>query len=379
MIIFRYLFKEIYSTLLVSALVVLLVLIASQFIHYLMDAASGNITFTTVIKLMSLQVPLLLGYLLPLSLFLGILLALSRLCVDRELIVMFACGISKAQLLRIILAISTLAVLVTAWLMLWEEPKIQYYRANILTHAMQKLTVSKIIPRRFQEQADSSSGGHWFFYVKSINQSSGKMRDVFFAHTAKQSNGTVQWDIATSNSAYETYRPAQKARFLVFQDGYRTIGTPGYNDYQVAKYHQYGVRLDRLKVAGNIFRHHVKYWSTAKLLPLIFKRPDVAAEFHWRLAMPISAVILAVIALSFSYTNPRLGRFAKFFPAVILYIIYGNLLFIGRDWIETQKINIIWGLWWVHIIFLVIAIILLGQYLGWWACLYRKLITKDTV
>jgi lipopolysaccharide export system permease protein len=373
-IIFRYLLKEIYSALLVSTLVVLLVLIASQFIHYLDDAANGIITFATVLKIMSLQVPLLLGYLLPLGLFLGILLGLSRLCVDSELMVMFACGVSKTKLLGMIGGISVLIVLLISWLMLWEEPKIQHYRLTILTHAMQNLTTSKIIPSRFQV-FDHGINDRWVFYVKSMDRTTHQMQDVFFAHKVIKKDGQVQWDILTSDRADEVYQKIEKGRFLVFQHGYRTIGTPSKKDYQVIQYEKYGMRLDLMK-SPKTTHHEVKYWTTRQLLPLIFKRSDAAAEFHWRLAMPISAMILAVIALSFSYTNPRLGRFARFFPAILIYITYGNLLFIGREWLDEHRINILWGLWWVHLIFLAVAVLLLGQYLGWWLSMYRKITSR---
>ena len=343
---------------------------ANQFIHYLNDAAVGFITFSAVMKVMSLQIPLLLGYLFPLGLFLGILLGLSRLSVDRELIVLFACGMSRIKLLKMILGISLLVFIIITWLMLFEEPNIQRYRKNILRDATSQLTVDKLIPARFQYFNQPED--NWVFYSKAIHRSSSsKLDDVFFTHRKITQHGIVKWDVLTSAHASEIYRPDQRARFLVFENGYRTIGIPGENDYQIIKYDKYGVRLGYKPLSNNEF--DVKSLSTYKLLPLIFKQPDAAAEFHWRIAVPISAIILAIIALSLSYTNPRLGRFAKFFPAIIIYIAYGNLLFVGREWLEERKINLLWGMWWIHAIFLGIAIILLGQYLGWWNFLFRKI------
>jgi len=346
-----------------------MVLIASQFIHYLNDAAVGFITFSAVMKVMSLQIPLLLGYLFPLGLFLGILLGLSRLSVDRELIVLFVCGMSRAKLLKMILGISLLVVIIITWLMLFEEPNIQRYRKNILRDAMGDLTIDKLVPGRFQYFDQGNN--HWVFYSRAIHRSTATLDDVFFAHRKITKNGEAQWDVLTSAHASEIYRPDQQIRFLVFENGYRTIGIPGENNYQIIQYDKYGVRLGykQLSPLGS----DVKSLPTYQLLPLIFTQPDAAAEFHWRIAMPISAIILAIIALSLSYTNPRLGRFAKFFPAIIIYIAYGNLLFVGREWLEERKINLLWGMWWIHGIFLGIAIILLGQYLGWWNSLFRKI------
>jgi len=358
-IIFKYLFKEIYSTLLMTALVLLLVLIANQFIHYLDNAASGTITFTAVLEIMSLQVPLLLGYILPLGLFLGILLAFGRLCVDHEMTVMSACGISRIQFLNIIIVVTVLLMLVISWLMLWEEPIVQRYRVRILTEAMASATIAKLIPGRFQ----SFANGRWTFYAKDLDKSADSMQDVFLASQQTKISGKTQWDIVTASKAYEKYFPKQGARFLVFDQGYRSIGVPGQNDYQLIQFSQYGIRLNQ---TPQKFNNAVEYWSTSKLLRHLSDNKDAAAEFHWRLAMPVSAFILALIALSLSYVHPRSGRFAKFFPAILIYIAYANLLFVGRDWIQEGKVNVYLGLWWVHGVVLVLALVLLGQYLGWW-------------
>ena len=88
MIIFRYLCRELFSHLLAITVVLLMILITNQFVHYLKGAASGEITMTAVIQMVSLQVPLLLGYLLPLALYLSILIAYGRLHVDHEMVVL---------------------------------------------------------------------------------------------------------------------------------------------------------------------------------------------------------------------------------------------------------------------------------------------------
>jgi len=348
-----------------TTLVLLLVLIANQFIHYLNNAASGTITFTAVLEVMSLQVPLLLGYILPLGLFLGILLAFGRLCVDHEMTVMSACGISRTQFLNMIFVVTIILMLIIGWLMLWEEPVIQRYRVRILTEAMASATIAKLIPGRFQTFAN----GRWTFYTKKMNKSANEMEDVFLAGKQTTANGKTQWDIVMAKKAYEKYWPKQGARFLVFDHGYRNIGIPGQDDYQVIQFSQYGIRLNQVPQK---FNHAVKYWSTSKLFQRMSKNKSAAAELHWRLAMPISALILALIALSLSYVQPRSGRFAKFFPAILIYIVYADLLFVGRDWIQKGKVGPYLGLWWVHGMMFVLALVLLGQYLSWWKIIHRK-------
>jgi lipopolysaccharide export system permease protein len=87
MIIFRYIFREIYSYLLAITSVLLIIFITNQFERYLHNAALGNITMLAVMKVMMLQVPLLIAYLLPLGFYLAVLLAFGRMYIDNEMTV----------------------------------------------------------------------------------------------------------------------------------------------------------------------------------------------------------------------------------------------------------------------------------------------------
>jgi lipopolysaccharide export system permease protein len=76
------------------------------------------------------------------------------------------------------------------------------------------------------------------------------------------------------------------------------------------------------------------------------------AEIQWRLAMPISAFILVLLAIPLSFVDPRSGRSANLMMAVMIYIIYNNLLSIMQAWVGQGKINPLVGLWPVHLFFL---------------------------
>lgn len=46
------------------------------------------------------------------------------------------------------------------------------------------------------------------------------------------------------------------------------------------------------------------------------------AEFHWRLAIPLAIPLMTLIAVPLARVNVRQGKFAKVFPAVLLYLGY---------------------------------------------------------
>lgn len=356
MIIFRYLCKEVLGSLLATTLVFLIILIMNQFVHYLNNAASGQITMTAVMKVMALQVPLLLGFLLPLGLFIGIIMAFGRLYVDSEMTVMTSCGVSRMQLIAMALIFATGVVVVVAVLMLWAEPKVQWYRNQILQQAITNASLDKMLPGRFE----SVGKGDWTFYAAGVGEHKHSMSNVFMANRiAATGDKPERWDVVRADGAHEHIDPKTKQNFLVFERGYRAIGTPGKNDYQLAQFKRYGIRLGQGEAAS---ANNVKYFSTSHLRRIQYTDPNAAAELQWRIAMPISVWLFALLAVPLSYTKPRHGRYVQLVPAILLYIIYADLMFVGRAWIQQGAVSPVLGLWWLHAAMLIVAVLIAGRY-----------------
>jgi lipopolysaccharide export system permease protein len=359
LIIFRYLCKEVLGSLLATTLVLLIILMSNQFVHYLNVAANGSITMATVMKVMSLQVPLLLGFLLPLGLFIGIMLAFGRLYVDQEMTVLSACGVSRGQLLRMALLFATAVALVVAILMLWAEPKIQWYRTQIIQQAMATASLDKVLPGRFQS---IGKNGAWTFFSEGVSDDHQTMHHVFLA---KPKPVTVKgaspgWDIVTADTAHEKKNPTTHDTFLVFNKGYRTLGAAGSNKFQITKYDQYGVRLLAGKPDVGV---DVKFLSTSTLWRMHKTSKDADAELQWRMAMPISVWLFTLIAVPLSYTRPRHGRYLQLLPAILIYILYADLMFVGRAWIEQGTVSTSLGLWWLHALVFLIGALLVFRFI----------------
>ena len=105
MILFRYLTKEVCSAFAAITVVLLVIFLSNQLVRYLAYAADGRLAIMSILHLMVLEIPHLLGLLLPLGLYLGILLAHGRLYIDHEMAVLGACGVSRGQIVRYTLPI----------------------------------------------------------------------------------------------------------------------------------------------------------------------------------------------------------------------------------------------------------------------------------
>ncbi len=350
MIIFRYISKEIYTTFLAILLVLLMIFITNQFIHYLNYVAHGNITMGAMAKLMALQTPFLLGYLIPLSFYLAILIAFGRLYLDHEMTVLGACGVSPSYLFSIIFSLTLVITVIVSLLMLWIQPSLDDYRLRIFYESAAQATVEKVMPKRFQNIGEES-----VFYAERIKREAKEMENIFLAQHDSSKSDHQSWDITVAKTAEE--REMREGRFMLFKEGYRYIGIPGKKNYQIVQFKEYGIKL--LKQLHT----HSGWPSNAPTRELWLQRytsSKAAAELHWRIAIPISVAVLTLLAFPLSRVNPRRGKFTQLLPAILLFIFYENLLFVGRVWIRKEIIGPDLGLWWIHGLMILIALFLLG-------------------
>ena len=356
MIIFRYLTREVYTTLLVTTFILLLILTSNQLVIYLDQVAAGQLSFYTMAQLMALQLPRLLSFLLPLGVYLGILLVYGRLYSDSEMTVFFACGISQARLLIMTFLYTFLWAIIVAILMLWAEPTVVRYRDELVTRALTTPSVDKLLPGRFQ----SLASGKWVFYAQDLSRDHHHLGHVFAAKQSEGSGETANhsWEVVSAESAkLENYGPDNHP-FLMLHNGLRYQGMPGQKNYQMIQYENYGVRTQ-----DPLFLRDTKLKERALPSFVLWQHrhndPSAAAELQWRFSMPISVVLLAMLAVPLSRVRPRQGRYANLLPTILIYIVYINMIFVGRTWVKNGLIPVNPGIGWVHLVFFAILLVLL--------------------
>ena len=65
-----------------------------------------------------------------------------------------------------------------------------------------------------------------------------------------------------------------------------------------------------------------------------------------------------------SRTAPRQGKYAKLFVAILIYVIYSNLLGMSQTWVEQGTVPGMLGLWWVHAVLAALIWWLLARQYG---------------
>lgn len=84
-------------------------------------------------------------------------------------------------------------------------------------------------------------------------------------------------------------------------------------------------------------------------------------EFQWRIAPAIIVIVLGLLAIPLSHSAPREGRGGRALLGILAYAVYANALYMSRNWLLKEEMPLFLGLWWVHVLALLIAVIWLRR------------------
>jgi lipopolysaccharide export system permease protein len=358
-IIARYLTREVVYALLGVTIILLLALLSQQVVRYLNFVAVGKIPTNVLLQLVSFEVPYILSFLLPLGLYLGVLLVYSRMYIDNEMSILQMYGFGSRRLMRLTMMIAFVVALIVLVLMIWVNPIVSVKRQQVM--ASDEATVhlvQTLMPGRFQVSPD----GRHVLYVEKLSRDHQRAENVFLAQEKKNSdaaNNDAQhsWMLVLAREGYQVKDKNSEDQFFVTEDGYRYEGTPGQNDYKIIQYKKYAIRIPENEVrVRNEENEELPMWQ----LWQDYSKPRKAAEFQWRISLAITTFLLAILAVPLSAVRPRQGRYLSLIPAVLVYIVYIQLLYIARHWVESGAVPISIGMWWVHgVMFLFILSVLI--------------------
>lgn len=352
MLIFRYIARDLLSSTFAVCLVLLMVIVSGRFVKYLAQAATGELDAGILLAVIGYRLPGFLELILPLAFFLGVLLSYGRFYVQSEMTVLSACGMSPRLLVAYTMIPAAFITLLVGWLSLDVGPTGLRKAEALLTAQKERGELDGMAATHFY----SLQGGKSVTYAEEVDQD-GRMKDVFLAENNPDAEEGRQLVLVVAEKGHQRHADPGQPGYLVLESGYRIQGVPGQADYQITYFEEYGQRLSKPKKK----RRRTK----ADTLPTseLWSSDQSAhkAALQWRFSVPILVLVVTLIAIPLSKTNPRQGRFARMLPAVLLYIIYLVMLNAARGALEDGKPNSVFGLWGVHLLFLAIALLLLGR------------------
>lgn len=351
MIIFRYLARELLSSMFAVSLVLLLIIISARFVTYLAEAAAGGLDAGVLVTLMAFRLPGYLELILPLGLFIGILMAYGRLYMESEMTVLSACGLSQRRLVLYTMISSSAVAVVVASFSLYLGPIGVRASETLLAEQRNRTDFETLKPARFHELDD----GKGISYAESMSEDKKKLEQVFMAQMGNQVDGEGL-TLLTAASGETVIDPETGHKFLLLKNGRRYVGRPGELDYQIISFDSFAQKLPEPDYAVKAKRKTDGLSTEA-----LFSQDSVEsyAALQWRISLPVLVMVVSLLAVPLSKVQPRQGRFGRMLPAIIIYVVYLVSVNAARGVIEQGTAPFPGVLWLVHLAFLSLAIILL--------------------
>jgi lipopolysaccharide export system permease protein len=287
---------EVFKSQLSIFLVLMTIFTSHKFVRVLADASEGDIPGQVVASVILLNLPQLAAMILPLSVFLGILLAYGRIYADSEMTVFHACGISEWYVTRVTMVFTFIMAILTCVVTLYFAPMAAEYEYQVKEKAEANTGLSSVIAGRFQETGNAKS----VMFVEGINADNTQLQRVFVAQMPGELDSVNHRNTivyAESGHVKDENNGEQK---LVLNQGRRYQGQVDQPNYEIVEFGQYEIQIREQAVERK--RRKISAYPTSALID--DDQPDARAELQWRIAIPITVFVLTFIENSQLYFVP---------------------------------------------------------------------------
>ncbi|WP_294945381.1 LPS export ABC transporter permease LptF [Sulfurivirga sp.] len=325
----RHLFSELTLTWLAVALVLVLIIFGTQVGQLLQMAVQGGLPPSLLGLQLLYRLPPALEVVLPVTVLLGVLLTFGRWYQDQEMVVWHSCGVGldafRRRVLLFALPIAALTLFNDGWLAPLSTQKARLS----LVHAKATAPFAAVRPGRFNPLGEAG-----VFYAAALTRD-GQLRQVWLRYPL---------------STQELVVTAPRGRLV-------TRGE------RVAVQLDDAWALSRQADGTTTLRHFERFEGfvpqlSARMprrsdremtLPQLWKNPAPPAQalLHQKLTAPLTVVAMALLGLAASRTRPREGRFARVFYALLVYVLYFQLMTLFQDRVhhgDTRWVVALWAL-----------------------------------
>lgn len=334
--------RELSGTFLAVTTVLVMIIVSGRLIKTMASAAAGEVSMQMVFLALLLRLPSFLEIIIPLALFLAILIGYGRMYAESEMTVLTATGFSDNKLLGYTLIPAAFMMVLVACISLYLTPAGAQKTEDLYVEESKVTEFELLAPGRFQ----AMKGNSRVTYTESLSADKKQMNNVFIA----DGNSLV---LAERGTQYVS--PETGSRYLELHEGVRYDLKPGTAELEILEFDRYGVRLAQEAAE----RRRLRKEAVPTMDLVGSKDPTYIAQLHWRLSLIAMVPIVTLIAFPLSKVNPRQGRFARTFPALLLFMIYVSMIAGLTGVVERGSVGPLLGIWTVHLLFLIIGLLIL--------------------
>jgi lipopolysaccharide export system permease protein len=345
-IITTYLAREIIKTSSATLLILFVILVSHALGRVLAEVADGVVPQLALWPVLFSEAVFLLALLLPIAFFLGIIFTFGRMYNDHEIVVMNSCGIGYRDFYRPVLLALIPFLALNIYASLWLNAQSLRTAQKIVDSEQNVNEFQLIKPGQFNQ----SEAGGLVFFMESISEDKLELKNVVISQPGRE-----EMIIETARRGQQEIDDKTGDLFLVVGPGDRYEGKAGEHRLKHISFDEHGILIKKRPRAVR-----QEQPSDHMTLTQLWNSPilEHRVELQWRIAVPVVLLVLALLAVPLSYIAPRQGRYGRVGVAMLVFIVYLNLMAFTRAQLKDGVIPIEVNFWWVHLFFLLLTLVL---------------------
>jgi LPS export ABC transporter permease LptG/LPS export ABC transporter permease LptF len=355
----RYILGEILSHTLIGCALFTFILFMPQLPRILEVVVRNSSSFSDMMQIFLFTLPNLFRVTIPMAVLVGILLGLSRLAADSEVVAMRASGLGIGYFVRVSSIVAVSCTLLGLANSLYLAP-----RANQAILAMQQTLGTQqasyeIQPRVFYEDFKNA-----VLYVQDVRSGTGasNWRQVFMADVHDPTN-----PIVTTAASATVVSDSSQELMMRLRDGARhetVAGNP--QQYDISTFNTTDLPLS-LGQQNDIHLGRMDTAIYAMEMPVLLAHihgpqgKRYLIELYNRFSFPVACIVLMLVGVPLGVSSRRGGKSSGFVFTVLLVFIYYFLSSTGIALGRQNKLPVFFAVWSANLLFAAVGIFLLWQ------------------
>lgn len=327
MIITKYLAKEMFKTQIATLGVFTLILYAWRISFALRDVVAGNLEVSNLFIIVSAYIPNLLEIILPLSLFLGTLISLSRLYSEHEIDIILATGMSKMNIYKAVFILVAVSFLLSALNSLYLAPSANSVAQKIMNQASSSAGISLLKEEQFNSLDDYTDH---LINVYVGDKDGDVLQNIFIAQLDEV--GGLKPSITFSKLGI-LQKNANGTKSLVLSDGHSYSNDDGSLAYRDLKFKKMTYQF-----AQSVQSNQTDYDDISTIQLFHNNNSQSKNVLIYRFTIPLTIFVLGLYSLPLAYVRPRGSRFQKLPIALIVFMSYFIIIQTIHESVSDGKI-----------------------------------------
>jgi len=355
----RYIIRETLAPFALTLLILTFVLQIPTIMEVAEKLLAKGVDLRTIGRILLTLLPMSVAITIPVSLLVGLLMALGRLSADREAVAMQACGVSLYRMARPVVLLALVAAGATAWVMIEALPRGNRTYRDIVFSIIQAKAESDIRPRVFFDEFPNL-----VLFVRDVPPETRGWQQVFLA----DSRNPNEPQLLTAQRGHFVLEPEVPRVDLVLENGIVHRTRPDNpQQYELQQFESLTVQLDPEAVFP---RQGLTPGDNELTIPQLRTKAREMREqglsphnpimaIQRKYSIPVACLVFAVLALGLGVNHRKDGKSSSFVVAIAVVLVYYFVMYVSEALAKGQQVAPALAMWIPNIVLGLAGVVLL--------------------